>query len=99
MRRSCCDDTRNCRRENTLATITLNIAKANKGAKVKVRSISGLTKLMKMMKITNAINIVALVSKVMALVDNDTRCRSTLFSYSTSSVGIRTSLFSAESSR
>ena len=35
MRRSCWDDTRNCRRENTLATITLNIAKANRGAKVK----------------------------------------------------------------
>ena len=51
MRRSCWDDTRSCLRKNTLATITLNIAKANKGAKVKVRSISGLTKLMKMMKI------------------------------------------------
>ena len=64
MRRSCCDDTRSCLRKNTLATITLNMANANKGAKVKVRSIAGLTKLMKMMKITNAINMMALVSKV-----------------------------------
>ena len=99
MRRSCWDDTRNCLRENTLATITLPMANANKGAKVKVRSISGLTKLMKMMKMTNAINMMALVSKMMARVDSDTRCRSTLFSYSTSSGGIRTSLFSIESSR
>ena len=99
MRRSCCDDTRSCLRKNTLATITLNMANANKGAKVKVRSIAGLTKLMKMMKITNAINMMALVSKVMARVDNDTRWRSTLFSYSTSSGGMSTSRFSAESSR
>ena len=30
MRRSCWDETRSCLRKNTLATITLNMAKANK---------------------------------------------------------------------
>ena len=73
MRRSCREDTRSCQRKNTLATITLNIASANNGANVNVRSISGLTRLMKMMKITNAINMIALVKRMMARVESETR--------------------------